>query len=129
MSMSCNKTASKGDNKNPGNGCPEDVICTEMFAMVMVQISDINGTPARLDKVETIRKSTGEKINIEQQPMEGQYVVLDDSYVRKLQKQKDDFIFRGYKNNEMVVEETYTISADCCHINKESGAGELTIKQ
>lgn len=127
MSMACNRATTNDGNNPKSNDC-QDVICTEMFAMVTVKVLNKDGVPTTLDKVETIRKSTGEKITPESNMGAGVYVVLDDGYVKSLYNQSDEFIFKGYIKDKTVVEETYTISADCCHIKKVSGAPEIVVE-
>lgn len=118
MSQSCNK------NVKP---CGSNVICTEIFAMVTLHITDKNGQDVILNDAYTVRKSTGEEIHIEQSlPANGSYIVLDDGYRKKLENSADTFTFIGMKDKKEVVRELYVISADCCHINKVSGNNEVT---
>ncbi len=119
MSQSCNKKVQK---------CTGNVICTELFAMATVHVTDNNGQDVILNDAYTIRNSTNEVIRIEQTMPNGTYIVLDDSYLKKLQNQADTFRFIGIKNSKEVVNELYVITADCCHINKRSGAESVTIK-
>ncbi len=100
--------------------CSEEVMCTEIFSMVTVQVTDQNGDAVLLDEVYTIRGNNAETIRPDQQAG-GVYVVLDDSYRKKLENQKDDFRFIGMKEGKKVIEEVYSIAADCCHIQKISG--------
>jgi hypothetical protein len=102
------------------NTCPQDVICTEMFSMVTVQVTR-DGLPVTLDRVYTLRSSTGDTIRNEQGMENGMYSVLDDNYRKSLVNQKDNFVFVGIVDGKKAVEEMYVISADCCHINKISG--------
>lgn len=117
MSQSCNK------NTKP---CKENVICTELFAMVTVHVTDKNGQDVILNDAYTIRKSTNEEIRMEQSMPNGSYIVLDDSYQKKLSNSADTFIFIGIKNKAEVVNLSYIITADCCHISKASGENEVT---
>jgi hypothetical protein len=110
MASSCNKDKS----------CRQ-AICTAIFASVMVKVETSQGVPVQLDEVYTIRKSTGEKITPSQTMAEGRYSVLDDSYKDRMANRTDEFRFIGKKGGQIVVDETYIISADCCHVKKETG--------
>ncbi len=109
--------------------CPDNVACTMMFTSISVYVTDTNTSPILLDDAYTINVSTGETIHLEANGAGmGHYTVLDDSYRKKLQNRTDRFQFVGIKNNQRIVEELYTISADCCHISKVSGRNEVVIR-
>jgi hypothetical protein len=95
--------------------------------MVAIHITDASGNDVSLDDSYTTRVSTGEVIRLQQSMQNGRYVVLDDSYKSKLQKNSDNFRFTGIRNGQKVVEETFNIAADCCHINKVSGKDEVQL--
>jgi hypothetical protein len=126
MNASCQKAVS---NNNGGNTdrCNPNVACTMIFAMVTTQVIDGNGDAVRLDDYYTLRTSTGEKIK-SQETMEGYYTILDDSYLNKLKQSSDKFQFVGMKNGKQVVNETYTITADCCHVQKKEGRPTIVAK-
>jgi hypothetical protein len=104
-------------NKN----CGGDVVCTDQLVMVTLQVTDPAGVPIVLDEAYTTRKSTGEVIRLTQSMEGGYYIVLDDTYQKKLQNAVDEFQFTGIRAGQKIVDEKYTISADCCHIAKQSG--------
>ncbi len=105
-----------------------DIACTMMFAMITVEVKDNNGNAVVLDEHYTIRESNGAKITPDSQmPNSGTYTVLDDSFVSTLKNRQEKFRFIGKKNGVEVINEPYTISADCCHVNKESGKSEITL--
>lgn len=121
QSMSCR------DPKNAPGECG-DIACTMMFAMVTVDVKDTSGNPVILDEHFTIRESNGQQIfNESQMPNAGTYTVLDDSYATTLRNRQETFRFIGKKNGVEVINEPYTISADCCHVNKESGKGQIIL--
>lgn len=107
--------------------CSGDVICTQMFAAVSVKITDAAGANAVLDSVVTIREDKADRFVPQESGGEGYYVVLDDSYLNNLKMQTGKFRFKGYKNGQQVMDEPYTISADCCHISLKSGKKELAL--
>lgn len=100
-----------------------DVICTEVFAMVTAEVPGTAGAP--FDEVYTLRVGTGEKIKPEQGGQPGTYVVLDDSYWQQLANRQDTFRFIAIRAGKQVINEPYVIGADCCHIHKVSGASVI----
>jgi hypothetical protein len=120
-------TSCKDQNHHAKKEC-EDVMCTMMFAMVTVEIKDNAGANVALDEAYTIRISTDEKILHDNSTNPGFYTVLDDGYQKQLQNRSDKFQFIGMKNGVKVVDETYTISADCCHVNRETGNTVITLQ-
>jgi hypothetical protein len=99
-----------------------------MFAMISVQVTDAAGAPVKLDEVYTVRTGNGAKITVEQNMGEGRYTVLDDSYQKELTNITDDFRFVGIINGIKVVDEPYTLGADCCHVRKENGKEIVIVK-
>ena len=99
-----------------------------MFASVNVAVTDKNGNSINLQDFYTINIATGDTLRYNNSSwQEGAYTVLDDSYVSKMHNEKFQFRFAGIKNNATVVNELYTISADCCHISKEAGKDTIVI--
>jgi hypothetical protein len=119
MSTSCEKNGQRNCN---------GAICTEILTMVTLQVTNAGGSPAILDDHYTLRVSTGEKIRTEQSMGNGYFVVLDDSYQKKLQDQQDEFKFIGIRDGKEVINESYAISADCCHIERKSGKTEIILQ-
>jgi len=116
MSTSCNKTAQ----------C-KDAICTMIFAGITVEVTDAAGNPVAADEVFTVRKQNKERIVLSQFAGNGRFVVLDDSYVKKMLNSKELFTFIAMKNGMKLFEEDYTISADCCHVKKELGKDKIVV--
>lgn len=105
----------------------EAVLCTQVFASVMVHVDDLSASPIALD-VYTVRNSTGEKLTFGQfSSTSGTYNIMDDSYRAKLAGRTETFTFVGMKGSTKVFSQSYTIKADCCHVYKVSGADSITI--
>ncbi len=105
----------------------DKVVCSDLFAMIGVYISDLSMTPEKLE-VYTIRSSTGEKIIVTQNETNlGVYFILDDSYRSKFAGTTETFTLVGTKAGTQVFQQTYQIKADCCHVSKVSGKDSLTI--
>ncbi|WP_276133787.1 hypothetical protein [Polluticoccus soli] len=120
--MSC-----KDSTTSPGKGC-NGVICTMEFRGITLQVNDNEGNPVKLDEAYTIRVKTGEQITHDANSTTiGSYTVLDDGYQKKLAQSTAEFRFVGKRGGQEVVNELYTISADCCHISKQSGKTDVTL--
>ena len=99
-----------------------DVICTEIFAMVTIDV-----TGGELDEHFTIRTSTNDTIRPYHYYFDGTFTVLDDNYLSELRNSKDDFVFVGVINNQVVVSEEFVIKADECHVVKVSGVESINL--
>lgn len=105
----------------------DKVMCTMMFAMITAEVKDAAGVAATADEVYTVKDGTKDTLRFEQQMLNGQYVVMDDSYVKELQNKTAGFHFMGMKDGRVLFNEAYSISADCCHVKKESGKAIITL--
>jgi len=121
------KSCDKGHDKHKSKDC-KDAMCTMMFAMITAEVKDASGNNVTLDEVYTIRTSTGEKLKYDYSTSPGFYTILDDGYQKQLQNSSDKFQFIGMKGGVKVVDETYTISADCCHVMKQAGNAVITLQ-
>lgn len=116
------KSGKKNVIAGDDTGCPAEVICTAVYAMVQTTIHDARGNALVLDSFYTIRQGTGEVIRYPKHgPGPETYSVLEDNYRPKLQNTVATFILKGFRNGQQVVSEPYVISADCCHIAYVSG--------
>lgn len=120
--LSCDKQNNKEDCRQ--------AICTEIFAMVNIAVQDVNNKPLILSEHYTVNVQTNDTLRFNNGNAwpEGNYTVADDSYTSKMHNKRYDFRFIGISNNKVVVNEVYTISADCCHINKVSGEDTVVVK-
>jgi hypothetical protein len=103
-------------------------VCTEIFKAVMVQVKDTAGKPIQLDDYYTTRLSTDERVSGPgSHPENGMYIVVDDNFISTLMDKTEGFRFVGIKNGVEVVNETYQVRGDCCHVNKETGEETVII--
>jgi len=106
--------------------CKEDpVACTMEFRTVTVSV-----TGPALTSYYTLRTTTGDTIRIGQENvggMAGVYPILDDSFQSVIEGRTENFIFKGFINDSLVVNESYGIAADKCHINYVSGNLNVTL--
>lgn len=122
-SSSCNK---HDHHTNPCDGA----MCTAMFVMINTKVTDANGHFVKLDDSYTQRAGNKDVYRPNQSNLivDSSYVVIDDGYLQKMQNQTDTFYFVGLKNGKEVVKEPFVISADCCHVNKQSGKTNIVTK-
>ncbi len=122
-------TTSSTSCKKKSDGNCADVMCTAMFTMINTKVTDANGRYVKLDEVYTQRASNKDIYRPDQAMMafDSTYIVLDDSYLTKLQNQTDSFYFIGIKNGVKVVNEPFVLGADCCHVSKQSGKATIVI--
>ncbi len=127
ISSSCNK-----DNEGD---CPGDIVCTQDFRSIHVQI--MNGSaPYQLDNYITKRHSDSMVIDIRSvigsyadsmYRANGNYPILTDAQMQLTSRHGTGFTFIGYLNNREVIRENFVIAHDCCHISKVSGRDQVNL--
>lgn len=135
MGLSCSKSGTE-TGKDVEADCPEDVMCTEEFRSIMVEVKNKKGESYELDSYQTIKLPEGEKLILDSDigqdsvfRANGQYPVLTDGE-RKLVRQKGTEIqFTGSRNGKEVVKQTFIIGHDCCHIILMSGDTKIVIPE
>ena len=114
-------------NNRKKDNC-EGAICTQMFAAVNVTVAHKDGNKPALSDHYTINTETNDTLRFNSGSWpEGSYTVIDDSYVSRMYNRTIGFRFIGMQGASVVVDESYTISADCCHISKKEGKDTVTI--
>jgi hypothetical protein len=107
----------------------DGIACTMLFAMVNITVSDSVGNTISPDDVYTLRVDNQDTIRTSTSSVfENSYTIIDDNYLPKMRNSKHDFRFICKKNGKTVVDEPFTLSADCCHISKVSGKASLIVK-
>lgn len=106
----------------------DGVVCTQELRMITLKVKSPNDAVITLDSSYTIRQSNNERIQNMSPISPGVYVVLDDSYHRRLVRSEDNFRFVGWKNGQTVVNQTYRIAGDDCHIYKKSGVDSVVVQ-
>ncbi|MFZ4400208.1 MAG: hypothetical protein ACOYO1_09250 [Bacteroidales bacterium] len=103
----------------------DEVACTQEFRTIGITV-----TGDSLTDFYTIRLSTSDTLRfIYGNPFieNHWYPVLDDNYQSKIANSQESFRFVGEINDSMVVNETFIIKADACHIEKVSGRTEVSL--
>ncbi len=101
--------------------CNENVICTEEFRAVTIQVIDSLDRPVLLDSFLTIDLLTSLPIAVNSTTLDGSYPVITDSEIELLKFSGTPLRFLGYLNNVLKVQEDFLVGRDCCHIDYLSG--------
>lgn len=106
-----------------------DVYCTENIVEIELDVLDGAGSHVVLDAFHT-EDMNGKVLNTNLYYYDSDrklYVVFTDFWVFGHQNTNTQVRFVGIKGGVQVVNEVYSVSADCCHINKTSGKTVVTI--
>jgi hypothetical protein len=131
--LACNKNSRVNDDCE--SGCKPNRVCTEEFRSLMVQVINRSHAGVELDSFKVIRVSDQKIIldNSKWQPspgvsyMPGTYLVYSDAYRDETSVCGEDFVFKGYLDNQAVANGVFKIADDCCHINLISGDTKIVI--
>ncbi|MEQ9403534.1 MAG: hypothetical protein RIM99_08115 [Cyclobacteriaceae bacterium] len=107
------------------NDKDDSVLCTMEFRSIGLNVT--NGT---LTDYFTVRKLTSDTIRIEtevQGSFPSIYPVLTDSYQKLIENTQETFFFVGLIEDIKVINETFEIAADECHISLISGKTEISL--
>lgn len=110
--------------------CPDDVICSMVFASIAVELVDADGEPVTLTKAEVTSKRLDGPIDpLAESTPAGPFIIVDDSHMPYLSKNDPrKFKFEGWIDDELVVSETYLIRHDCCHVKLVEGPERIVIE-
>lgn len=103
----------------------DSAVCTEIFVSVVLEIkNNADQSPYLLTDYKVILTSDNSDItpaSDSYSKSQGYYVIANDMK-RELFKFKNVKVeFKGYKNNDLVIQRQFTITADCCHISLVEG--------
>ena len=122
--LSCN-----GDDSD----CAE-AICTLSFDTITVFINDTDTNPVALDRFEVLIIGSGIDITrivneseFETMKENGTYPLFGDEYQQSYANTEVQLNFKGIINDQVIVNENFTVGADCCHVNLVSGNTNIMI--
>ncbi len=109
--------------------CPKDIICTMIFTQISVQVVDENDERVVLTKAEVSSKHLNQSIDpLVESHAGGPYLLVNDGHKQFLSHAEDrEFIFKGWVNDDLVVDETYLLRHDCCHVQLIEGKEKVTV--
>lgn len=111
----------------------ENIACTEQFVMITIAIVDNNQNPFILDDFKVINIENDTDITNELNdyyqsfPGEGIYPIFDDRFQNEYQNQEIEIQFIGYIDSQEIINESYSVGADCCHVYPISGNYNITV--
>lgn len=123
------------DNDDAEQQDCSEAICTLNFVTITVSVKDASGEPVSLDNYEIIDNETGENLAADFNGDEYQYLkeqgfypILSDANRIQYQNSTATLTFKGVIDNKEVINETYEVAADCCHVNLISGNTEIVLE-
>ncbi|TDT46171.1 hypothetical protein CLV90_0215 [Maribacter spongiicola] len=110
-------------------------ICTLNFVTITVSVKDASGEAIVLDSYEVIDTETGENIaadfngdEYQYYKEQGLYPILSDANRVQYQNSTATLTFKGIIDTEAVINETYEVGADCCHVSLITGNTEIVLE-
>ncbi|WP_324024885.1 hypothetical protein QSV08_16895 [Maribacter sp. BPC-D8] len=112
-----------------------ETICTHNFVTITVSVKDAAGEAIALDTYEVIDNDTGEDLAADLNGEEYQYLkeqgfypIISDANRVQYQNTTATLTFKGYVDNEAIINETYEVGADCCHVSLITGNTEIVLE-
>ncbi|WP_422082977.1 hypothetical protein [Ulvibacterium sp.] len=110
------------DNGLERSDCNE-VVCTLQFVTLNVTVKDPSGVVIPLDAFEVTITKTGEDITREVSGQEfetfrrnGTYPLFGDEFAEQYKNKTELINFKGFIEDQEVVNSSYKVGADCCHV-------------
>ena len=109
---------SAGKSCKPDKPCPEDIICSMVFKSISVEVLNDQGESVQLTKATVSSDQFDSDINsLEESPAGGPYTIVNDSHKKWLSHEKPrKVVFKGWLKDSLVIEQTYQVRHDCCHV-------------
>ncbi len=108
----------------------EGVGCQKNWEYIYLDIRTQTGTPVYLTKVKLVRKEDG-AILYEHNVSEGyagfDYTLIEDSFQKTLRNKRVEVSFLGYRNDLLLVNKDFVVTADCCHVSLVEGSLQVVI--
>ena len=108
------------------------VPCTNNIVTIVVLIVDSNQNPVALESFEVIDMEDGSVITMSLSESElemarqyGRYPLITDGDIGR--NQEVQLRFKGFINNQEVVNSNYFVASDCCHVGLISGDLQLAL--
>lgn len=108
----------------------EDVGCQKYWEYIHLNIRTQVGTPAFLTKTKLVRKEDG-VILYENNVIEGyagfEYTLIEDGFQKTFRNKPVEVSFLGYRNEVLLVNQDFVVTADCCHVAVVEGSLQVVI--
>ena len=113
-----------------GDGSCAEENCSADFVMITANITDSIGNPFYPDSTVTITEN-GKRLHTQNSPTfpsTSQYTIIDDSHMNSLAKFFVSTVYcKVYKDDSLIHTEPYAVSANCCHVFKQSGSATIVV--
>jgi len=98
--------------------CPDEIICSLLYTTLLVEILDEAGEPLVLTSYKVTIADTGDNLHFDDSlnPAPGFYPIAEDAHFSKINRLGTDLRFRGFINDNKVVDQLYIVGHDCCHV-------------
>jgi len=103
-----------------------EIACTQIFISHHVTVKDSSGMPIPLTRFSVIDINSGEDITrdltdeeLEQARSVGAYPLYDDLTDVNRNPINREIVFKGFIDNQIVIQETYSAGTGCCHSSVE----------
>ena len=111
------------------------VACTLQLKIIFVSIKDSNGNPVALNRFEVFILDSGTDITInindtqyEVIKQRGTYPLFGDENREESYNKELEINFKGFIDNQEIVNSNYIVGADCCHVYLIEGNKSLRIE-
>ncbi len=117
------------DDCDPSQDCPSNLICTEEYRTITVDIEDTDGGAVALDRFVITNLETNEPVEQTRLDIfpEGTYPIAEDNLLEVVTIDGTQFRFEGFINDEKVVEQIFVIGHDCCHVILVDGPSTIVV--
>lgn len=109
----------------------EKAMCTQIFAMVTVKLTDTTNSNLSGISTQTVLLSTAQTIHSQSEPDNFQvntFTVADDSDLKEIGYNANQKVeLRIFKNGNLIKTVPFTIKTDCCHVSKTEGPLEVLL--
>jgi hypothetical protein len=106
-------------------------VCTEEFRSIVVSIKHASDNTAFvLTSFKVTRLSDNKDITITDDNLtdnNGYYQITNDLKLDLFKFRNTEVEFKGYLNNDLVIQKQLTITSDCCHISLVDGETEFLL--
>lgn len=118
---------------NGPNDCSNQA-CTMDFRTITLTIKNSENNPVALDSFNVTNLENGNDLtrefnNTEFEAMKevGVYPLFGDEYARDFSNKEVEINFKGYIDDQEIIDSYYKVGADCCHVILISGEPEISI--
>lgn len=103
-------------NDDDLQNCNGNLVCTEEFRTVLVNVVDMDGEAVSLDSYTVTNLDTDTPLTFDPIVWIDTYPIADDSMLNELPKEGQRIEFVGLLNGEEMIRETFLVGHDCCHV-------------